>query len=100
MNSLLKVALTATCLVATWLAVRASAQIPAALVTRAGAVIATFHAEGAQIYQCKPDTEKYPSEPRALAWQFREPIATLIVDGKSIGWHSAGPNGITSMAAA
>jgi hypothetical protein len=92
MNSLLKVALTATCLVAAWLTVRVSAQIPAALVARAGAVIATFHAEGAQIYQCKPDSEKYRSEPRALAWQFREPIATLIVDGKSIGWHSAGPN--------
>ena len=88
----MKVALTTTCLVAAWLAVRVSAQIPAALVARAGAVIATFHAEGAQIYQCKPDSEKYPSEPGALAWQFREPIATLIVDGKSIGWHSAGPN--------
>ena len=92
MNSLLKVALTTTCLVAAWLAVRVSAQIPAALIARDGAVIATFHAEGAQIYQCKPDSEKYPSEPRVLAWQFREPIATLIVDGKSIGWHSAGPN--------
>ncbi len=88
----MKVALTTTCLVAAWLAVRVSAQIPAALVARAGAVIATFHAEGAQIYQCNPDSEKYRSEPRALAWQFREPIATLIVDGNSIGWHSAGPN--------
>jgi uncharacterized protein DUF3455 len=92
MISLLKVALTTTCLVAAWLAVSVSAQVPAALVARAGAVIATFHAEGAQIYQCKPDSEKYGSEPRALAWQFREPIATLIVDGKSVGWHSAGPN--------
>ena len=55
-------------------------------------MIATFHAEGAQIYQCKPDSEKYPSEPRALAWQFREPVATLIVDGKSFGRHYAGPN--------
>ena len=92
MNSFLKVPLTATCLVATWLAVKVSAQIPAALVARDGAVIATFHAEGAQIYQCKPDSEKYPSEPRALAWQFREPVATLIVDGKSFGRHFAGPN--------
>jgi Protein of unknown function (DUF3455) len=92
MNSFLKVPLTATCLVVTWLAVKVSAQIPAALVARDGAVIATFHAEGAQIYQCKPDSEKYPSEPRALAWQFREPVATLIVDGKSFGRHYAGPN--------
>src|SRR6476660_503972 len=92
MNSFLKMPLTATCLVATWLAVKVSAQIPAALVARDGAVIATFHAEGVQIYQCKPDSEKYPSEPRALAWQFREPIATLMVDGKSVGRHYAGPN--------
>jgi len=92
MNSFLKVPLTATCLVATWLSVKVSAQIPAALVARDGAVIATFHAEGAQIYQCKPDSEKFPSEPRALAWQFREPVATLIVDGKSFGRHYAGPN--------
>ena len=92
MIGVLKVTLAVVCLVATWLAVKVSAQIPAAIVARAGAVIATFHAEGAQIYQCKPDSEKYPSEPRALTWQFREPIATLIVGGKSIGRHYAGPN--------
>ena len=73
MKSILKVTLAMVCLVATWLAVKVSAQIPAAIVARAGAVMATFHAEGAQIYQCKPDSEKYPSEPRALSWQFREP---------------------------
>ena len=92
MKSILKVTLAMVCLVATWLAVKVSAQIPAAIVARAGAVMATFHAEGAQIYQCKPDSEKYPSEPRALSWQFREPVATLIADGKSIGLHSAGPS--------
>ena len=27
-----------------------------------------------------------------IAWQFREPIATLIVDGKTVGRHYAGPN--------
>ena len=27
-----------------------------------------------------------------LNWQFREPVATLIVDGKSFGRHYAGPN--------
>jgi hypothetical protein len=27
-----------------------------------------------------------------LTWQFREPIATLILDGKSVGRHFAGPN--------
>ncbi len=39
------------------------------------------HAEGGQVYQCK-----------AGAWAFREPIATLISDGKTIGRHYAGPN--------
>ena len=68
------------------------AQIPNAIAVP-GEIPATFlHAEGAQIYQCKPDSEKYPSEPRALSWQFREPVATLIADGKSIGLHSAGPS--------
>jgi Protein of unknown function (DUF3455) len=44
------------------------------------------HAEGAQVYECKtgPDGK--------LAWQFREPIATLIVDGKTVGRHYAGPS--------
>ena len=27
-----------------------------------------------------------------LAWAFREPIATLLVDGKTVGRHYAGPN--------
>ena len=26
-----------------------------------------------------------------LAWQFREPVATLLVDGKTVGRHYAGP---------
>ena len=59
---------------------------------RDGTIIATFHAEGAQVYECKPDSEQSPSQPGALTWQFREPIATLIVDGKSVGRHYAGPN--------
>ena len=55
-------------------------------------VIATLHAEGAQVYECKPDAGKSQSGVRALTWQFREPIATLMLDGKSIGRHYAGPN--------
>jgi hypothetical protein len=43
------------------------------------------HAVGQQIYECKagPDGK--------LAWIFREPVATLTVDGKVVGHHSAGP---------
>jgi len=37
------------------------------------------------IVALNPDTGK-------LAWAFREPIATLILDGKTVGRHYAGPN--------
>lgn len=85
---LLNVALRATILLAT----QASAQIPPAIAGRDGTVITTLHAEGAQVYECKPDSGKPQSEARALIWQFREPIAALFVDGRSIGRHYAGPN--------
>ena len=45
-----------------------------------------FHAEGAQIYECKAGGDG------KLAWAFREPIATLMLDGKTVGRHYAGPN--------
>lgn len=48
--------------------------------------VATIHAEGAQIYECKPNASG------TLAWQFREPIASLIENGKTIGRHYAGPH--------
>src|SRR5208282_1213895 len=46
----------------------------------------TLHALGAQIYQCKagPDGR--------LIWTFREPIATLLRDGVTVGQHFAGPS--------
>jgi hypothetical protein len=74
-------------------ATRASAEMPTAIDAPDGTVLLTVHAEGAQIYECKPvPVEKSPSQVDAPTWQFREPIATLIVDGKSIGRHYAGPN--------
>jgi len=48
--------------------------------------IAIVHAQGAQVYECKSDAAG------KLAWQFREPIATLFVNGKTVGRHYAGPN--------
>ena len=45
-----------------------------------------LHAEGAQVYECKAGADG------KLAWAFREPIATLLVDGKTVGRHYAGPN--------
>jgi hypothetical protein len=49
-------------------------------------LIARFHAEGAQIYECKA----MPNG-SVLVWTFREPIATLIDNGKTVGRHFAGP---------
>jgi hypothetical protein len=63
----------------------ASAQIPDAVAAPTEAVVTTVHAEGAQIYDCKAGADG------KLVWQFREPIATLLVDGKTVGRHFAGP---------
>lgn len=49
-------------------------------------LVAVLHAEGAQIYECKPDAGGKNT------WQFREPIATLLMDGKTVGRHYAGPS--------
>ena len=63
------------------------AQVPKAIAAAAGeAAIVTIHAEGAQIYDCKADSGG------KLVWQFREPIATLMIDGKTVGRHFAGPS--------
>ena len=61
------------------------AQIPDAVAAPNEAVVATVHAEGAQVYDCKAGADG------KLVWQFREPIATLLVDGKTVGRHFAGP---------
>ena len=63
----------------------AAAQMPAAIAAPGESAVATFHAEGAQVYECKAGADG------KLAWAFREPIAVLLLDGKSIGHHYAGP---------
>jgi hypothetical protein len=63
-----------------------AAELPAAIAAPGEATVATFHAEGAQVYECKAGADG------KLAWQFREPIATLFLDGKTVGRHYAGPN--------
>jgi len=47
--------------------------------------VLTTHGVGAQIYECKP----LPAG--GNAWSFREPVASLIADGQTIGRHFAGP---------
>ena len=93
MNFCLKMLLSVAVRATIMLASEASAQLPPATAGHDGVKIVTLHAEGAQIYECKPDSgDKSSSEGPALTWQFREPIATLIVDGKSVGRHYAGSN--------
>jgi hypothetical protein len=80
-------AFAAGCVVLIALATAVAAQIPDALRATAGeAPMLTLHAEGAQIYECKADAAG------KLVWQFREPIAALMIDGKTVGRHFAGPN--------
>src|SRR5262249_52686412 len=55
-------------------------------------IIATLHAVGAQIYECKPVTSNPAGKAGALAWEFREPIASLLVGSQSVGRHYAGPS--------
>jgi hypothetical protein len=64
----------------------AFAQLPAAIDAPGEKAVVTFHAQGAQVYECKAGTDG------KLAWSFREPIATLLLDGKTVGRHYAGPN--------
>src|SRR3974377_1832166 len=63
----------------------ATAQVPNSIAAPREEVVLKVHAEGAQVYECKasPDAK--------LAWQLREPIAILIVDGNTVGRHYAGP---------
>jgi hypothetical protein len=64
----------------------ARAEVPDAIAAPGETVVATLHAEGAQLYECKADASG------KLTWQFREPIATLFAEGKTVGRHYAGPN--------
>jgi hypothetical protein len=64
----------------------ASAEVPAAIAVSGESLVVRLHAEGAQIYECKADASGN------LAWKFREPIATLVEGGKTVGRHYAGPH--------
>ena len=63
----------------------ASAQVPDAIAAPGETLVATIHAQGAQVYECAADASG------KLAWKFREPIATLLAEGKTVGRHYAGP---------
>jgi hypothetical protein len=83
MNPLLRLGFAAACAL---IARPVCAQAPDAISASGEQLIAKLHAEGAQIYACAADSAG------KLVWQFREPIATLLLDGKTVGRHYAGPN--------
>ena len=70
---------------ATVLQMHAAANPNAPISVEGEAHVATIHAEGVQIYECKTNASG------SLAWQFREPIASLIEDGTTVGRHFTGP---------
>ncbi len=60
-------------------------ELPASIQAPGETALLKVHAEGAQVYECAADAAG------KLAWLFREPIATLFQDGKTVGRHYAGP---------
>jgi hypothetical protein len=64
----------------------AQAEIPDSIAAKGQPIVLQVHAVGAQIYECKTDASG------KMAWQFREPIASLFLDGKTVGRHYAGPS--------
>ena len=63
----------------------ARAEMPATIAAPDATPVVTLHAVGAQLYECKTAADG------KLAWVFREPIATLMLDGRTVGRHYAGP---------
>ncbi|MEZ5788682.1 MAG: DUF3455 domain-containing protein [Xanthobacteraceae bacterium] len=70
--------------IATWSG--AQGETPDAIAAPDKALVTIVHAEGAQVYECMPDAGGHHS------WQYREPIATLLKDGETVGRHYAGPS--------
>src|SRR6202158_6285542 len=63
----------------------AETPLPDAIAAPGEIIVLTVHAEGAQVYEWKAGADGKPG------WAFREPIATLLLDGKTVGRHYAGP---------
>ena len=59
--------------------------LPAAIAIKGSVPVAQLQAAGAQIYICTKTAAG------ALNWTFREPVATLLEDGKTVGRHFLGP---------
>jgi hypothetical protein len=59
--------------------------LPASIAIKAGVPVARLRGAGAQIYVCTKNAAG------ALNWTFREPVATLLDEGKTVGRHFVGP---------
>ena len=59
--------------------------LPATIAVNSGVPIAKLEAAGAQIYMCAKNAAG------VLNWTFREPVATLLEEGKTVGRHFLGP---------
>jgi Protein of unknown function (DUF3455) len=59
--------------------------LPASIAIKAGVPVAQLRAAGAQIYVCAKNAAG------ALNWTFREPVASLLDEGKTVGRHFVGP---------
>ena len=85
-NSLKNAALAMLMLSGSLASALAAEPLPDAIAAPGQTAVLTLHAEGAQVYECKAGADGKP------IWSFREPIATLLADGKTVGRHYAGPN--------
>jgi hypothetical protein len=59
--------------------------VPATIAVDGGVPVAKLQAAGAQIYVCAKNAGG------ALNWMFREPVAALLAEGKTVGRHFVGP---------
>jgi hypothetical protein len=59
--------------------------LPPTIAVKDGVPVAQLQAAGAQIYVCAKNAAG------GLNWTFREPLATLLEDGKTVGRHFVGP---------
>ena len=69
-----------------WTQSASAQQLPADIAAPGEQEVITLHAQGAQLYECAATKDG------KFAWNFREPIATLLLKGKTVGRHYAGPN--------
>ena len=67
------------------LATDARAEDATTIAVNSGVPIAKLEAAGAQIYVCTKNAAG------ALNWTFREPVASLLEEGKTVGRHFVGP---------